>query len=119
MIIKLAMISDDYEHSLNKQEKSKYNAIKAGATFGGTTLAGKYLTIMKKEIKPGTGRVKRFLIENNIIPGLKDTVMKRHFTPGKAAQMGAIGVLAGGILGLGIHEASRKISEFKQKSSID
>jgi hypothetical protein len=115
MIIKLAITSDDYEHSLNKKEKAKYNAIKAGATFGGTTLAGKYLTTMKKEIKPGTGRVKRFLIEKNIIPGLKDTVMKRHLTPGKAAQMGAIGVLGGGILGLGIHEAHRKIKEFKKR----
>lgn len=115
MILKLAAFSQEHYDSLDAKDKSKYNAMKAGASLVGSGLGIKYLTSVKKDYAPSVGKVRRFLMDKNIlIPGLKDTVTKRVFTPGKAVQMGAIGVLGGGLLGLGIHQAAHAIKKRKQ-----
>jgi hypothetical protein len=117
MIIKLALVSssNDYKDLLNKSDREKYKAIKAGAVFGGTSLAGKYLSKTENVLKPDLGRVRRFLIEKQLMaPRLKDQVTKRIFTPGEAAKMGAIGVAGGALVGLALHEANKKIKQFKE-----
>ena len=116
MIIKLAIFEEDYEKTLTAKEKAKYQAMRLGAGIGGTTLAGKEIGHFENRLKPGVGSVRRFLTEKNIlIPRLKDTVKKWKWTPGQAARMGAIGVLGGGILGLGIHEAKLKVNQLKNR----
>jgi len=114
MIIKLA--TEDFEATLNRKEKSKYKAIKAGASIGGLGMAGKNLVSFHKELKPDVGRVKRFLVKNNIvIPKSHELITKRVLNPGKALKAGAIGVLAGGLVGLGMHEAKERIKKFSKK----
>ena len=102
MIIKLAT-----------EEQKQFQAVKNGAVLVGTTLALKNLGHLENELKPDVGTVKRWMYKHKLMkPGLKDTVSKLRMTPIKALQMGAIGAVAGGVLGLGIHKG---IKTFKEK----
>ena len=106
MIIKLAQT----------EEEHKIKAMKEGAVVIGSALALKNLAHLENEFKPGLGPVKRWIYKHNLMkPRLKDTVSKLKMTPGRALQMGAIGTLIGGVLGLGAHEGIKKIKSFNTK----
>jgi len=107
MIIKLARILDnEHEASLSGEAKKEYRSMKAGALLGGTTLGMKYLTKINKEINPKAGRVRRFLLERNLLtPKLNDVVSRRVLDVGSGMRMGAIGAIGGGLAGLALHKA--------------
>ena len=114
MIIKLA-VDKPFEKTLNKEDKAKYKALKAGAVAGGTLLGGKHIGHFYNDLKPNVGRVRRFIIGHNLAnPRIEETVRKIRWTPGEAAKMAGIGMLAGGVLGLGTHLLHQKAKQLKQ-----
>lgn len=114
MIIKLAYMDQDFEKNLNQPERRSYKAMKAGAMLGGALGIAGNLTTVNKDFKPNVGRVKRFFVKNNILPyNEKYYVSKRVPTIGRAARAGAIGVIAGGLLGLGLHRAKHTIQQLQ------
>ena len=105
MIIKLA---------IDTTKKESFKDVKRGATIGSGLLFGKNLVRFDKEINPQVGRVRRFLLNKQLIkPRLKDVVTKSHLTWGRAAKMGILGAIGGGLIGLGIHEGKKRIKKFR------
>ena len=117
MIIKLAVVANTpFEHTLNKEERGKYKALKAGAVAGGSLLGGLHVGHFYNDLKPEVGRVRRFFIGHNLAnPRSEEMVRKIRWTPGEGAKMAGIGMLAGGVLGLGSHLLHQKAKQLKQK----